>query len=244
MTILTLAHGHYTSSPDSREEVSGPGVAEMFFHHSPGALGMFTSSLCQPSASMGTHGNWSCSSCMSVSKSFFSLCYHECDIICTLSHQDGILSKAHASLLPQSQLCEEWLPTLKLSYFPQLNGIFWWAGRGKANRLSLCVSESCCITLELLIFELRGRTIEILCFPGPICQLPPGLILTPFLTAEIREVTWEKRKTYQLKTEIIIWPAKVSYLGDGKISVTFSFEWACALTATADTRESYRLEWE
>lgn len=44
-----------------------------------------------------------------------------------------------------------------------------------------------------------SKTFGILCFLGPVCHLPPGLILTPFLTAEIGAVTGEKKRTYQLK---------------------------------------------
>lgn len=87
--------------------------------------------------------------------------------------------------------------------------------------------ESCCIILELLALELRGKPFGLLCFPGPVSQLGPGLILAPFLTAQIGEVTWEKKRAYQLKTQIMIWPAIVSYLGGRRTSVTFHSKQAC-----------------
>lgn len=71
--------------------------------------------------------------------------------------------------------------------------------KGKEDELSPCAPKSCHIILEHLLFELRGKTFGLLCFSGPIGQLFPGFNLAPLLTAEIEEVTWKKKKTYQLR---------------------------------------------
>lgn len=100
-----------------------------------------------------------------------------------------LLSKSHFSLLAQLQLCEEWwqifgfpFKIVLLSSAPRVflvNMKEWgeWI-------VSVCLNLA---ALHLRVFELRIKTFGLLCFPGPVCQLSPGLILAPFLTAYMGE---------------------------------------------------------